>query len=63
MLMAIASTSPSQNRDPKAGFFASLYEVEGVIWASVVWILSALKKHVIWHGNIDVSPDQAVILC
>jgi hypothetical protein len=63
MLTAIASTSPSQNRDPKAGFFVSLCGAAGVIWALAVWILSALKKLVIWHGSIDASPDQAVILC
>ena len=63
MLTAIASTSLSQNRDLKTGFFASLCGAAGAIWASVVWILSAFKKRVIWHGSIDASPDQAVIRC
>ena len=63
MLTATASTSRSQNRDPKAGFFASLCGAADVIWALVVWILSASKKRVIWLGSIDVSPDQVVILC
>ena len=58
-----AVTLPSQNRDQKAGFFASLCGAADVIWALVVWILSASKKRVIWLGSIDVSPDQAVILC
>ena len=51
------------DRDLKAGFFASLCGAEGVIWALALWILSALKKLVIWQDCIDASPDQVAIFC
>ena len=63
MLTAIVFILQFQHLDLRAGSFVSLCEAAGVIWDLVVWNSLALKRRVIWQGNIGALPKQAAILC